>query len=391
MKKVRVAIIGVGNMGSAHASCILKGQVQGMVLSALCDTNQERLQIYREKYPSIRTFLNYQDLFKSGLADAVIIATPHKYHACIAEDAFRSNLHVMVEKPVDISVSAARKLNQVAKESGKVFGIMFNQRTNPLFQMTHEIVHSGQLGELKRSIWIVTNWYRTQAYYDSGNWRATWSGEGGGVLLNQAPHNLDLWQWICGMPVSLTAYCDKAQYHNIDVEDRATILANYANGGIGTFITSTGELPGTNRLEISGNLGKLVLENGILKWWKIKESERSICFSSTESFPTVETEYKEFKQEKPESAHCGILQNFTNAILNREPLLAPGYEGIHELMISNAAYMSEWCDHKRIALPFDEALFEQLLEKQIEHSRPQKDGCNSEYSERYNKRWKVNW
>lgn len=392
MDRIRVGIVGAGNMGSAHANCIGNGEIDGMVLAAVCDLDPKRTEKYRGNDSKIAVCRDYRELLQSGTVDAVLIAVPHRLHAQIAIEALEAGLHVLSEKPVDIRVSQAERLNEVAEKSGKVFGIMFNQRTNPLFQKAKEIVQSGQLGELKRSVWIVTNWYRTQRYYDSGDWRATWAGEGGGVLLNQAPHNLDLWQWICGMPVSVIGYCGVAKYHDIEVEDDATILVHYANGATGTFITSTGEYPGTNRLEISGELGKLVLENGVLKQWKLKTSEREICRTSEQGMPKPEVEYSEIVQEGKEPAHKGILQNFANAVLYGEELLAPGTDGINELTISNATYLSSWQGNREITLPFDTTEFDQFLEEKKRGSVWREEtvreaGESTEYKER----WQVNW
>ena len=362
------------------------------MLTAVCDIDPKRTDKYIESGSGIAVFQNYEELLQSKVIDAVLIAVPHRLHATIAIKALQAGLHVLTEKPVDIRVSQAERLNETAEKSGKVFGIMFNQRTNPLFQRARDIVQSGQLGELKRSVWIVTNWYRTQRYYDSGDWRATWAGEGGGVLLNQAPHNLDLWQWICGMPVNVTGYCDVAKYHEIEVEDDATIFVRYANGATGTFITSTGEYPGTNRLEISGDLGKLVLENGVLKHWKLKTSEREICKTSEKGMPKPEYEYTELMQESRETAHKGILQNFANAILYGEELLAPGTDGVNELTISNAAYLSSWQRNREIALPFDTAEFDCLLEEKKRGSVWREETVKEAgESTEYKDRWKVNW
>ena len=284
MEHIKVAVIGIGNMGFAHAACIAENQINYMSLTAVCDTTDKKLAEFSEKYPNIKRYTSYEELFNDKICDSVIIAVPHPLHAEIAIKAFEYGLNVMLEKPADISVSKVKKLNEAAEKSGKVFSVMFNQRTNPLFAKAREIVKSGELGELKRTVWIITNWFRTQNYYDSGDWRATWSGEGGGVLLNQAPHNLDLWQWICGMPESVTAFCDIAKYHNIEVEDDATIFTRYKNGATGVFMTSTGEYPGTNRLEISGDLGKIVLENGILKRYKLKEPISEVIANSKQGF-----------------------------------------------------------------------------------------------------------
>lgn len=391
MDKVLVAVIGLGNMGTAHATCIAKGEVEGMELVAVCDINSRKTTPFVEKYPKVKVYADYKVLLEEKIVDAVIIAVPHPLHSEIALYALEHDVHVLLEKPADISVSKVEKMNAVAAKSDKVFAIMFNQRTNQLFARAREIVKSGQLGELKRTVWIVTNWYRTQSYYKSGDWRATWRGEGGGVLLNQAPHNLDLWQWICGMPQSVVGYCDIAKYHDIEVEDDATILTRYENGATGTFITSTGEFPGTNRLEISGDLGKLVLEAGVLKWWKLKQSEREVCATSEKGCAKIEYDYSEFTQDKKEAAHKGILQNFTNAILHGEELLSPGTDGIYELTISNAAYLSSWLGNKEVKLPFDTAEFDRLLN---EHARNSKSIIAEDHkapSDVYKDRWQVNW
>ena len=391
MNGVRVGIIGIGNMGSTHFKCIKNGEITGMTAYAVCDICEEKLTCVSRKYPEVKTYKDYKLLISDPDVDAVIIAVPYQLHGVMAEQALKNGKHVLVEKPIDISVSAAKRLCDTAKNSGKVFGIMFNQRTNGLFKKAREIVKSGELGELKRSVWIITNWYRTQYYYDSGTWRATWKGEGGGVLLNQAPHNLDIWQWICGMPSCITAFCNVGKYHNIEVEDEATIYAEYENGATGVFITSTGDCPGTNRLEITGTRGKMVLEQGLLKLWRLREDERDICKTCKNGFLSPEMDYEEFTAEK-ETGHPGILQNFTNAVLYGEELLAPGFDGINELTISNAAYLSQWKGNKRIAIPFDCDEFDKLLfEKRELSSVREIKKTDLKKDSSCLGRWQVNW
>ena len=390
MNGVKVGIIGIGNMGYAHLQTVTAGNIPDMTVTAVCDINPERLKAAKAEYPDIAAFGDYTDLLKNSDTNAVIIAVPHPLHAKIAIEAFEYGKHVLVEKPMDITVSAAEKLCAAARKSGKVFAVMFNQRTNGLFREARRIVNSGELGELKRSVWIITNWYRTQSYYDSGSWRATWRGEGGGVLLNQAPHNLDIWQWICGKPSAVTAFCNVGKFHNIEVEDEATIYTEYENGATGVFITSTGDCPGTNRLEITGTRGKIVLENGLLKLWKLKEDERDICKNSVEGFVTPETEYSEFTAER-EEAHAGILKNFAGAILYGEELLSPGYDGINELTISNAAYLSEWTGNKRVPLPFDTAEFDRLLKEKQKSSEIKEKTVKKSTDKSCGGRWQVNW
>ena len=390
---IRTAVIGIGNMGSAHAKCIGSGAIRGMDLIAVCDLRPERLSWAEKELPEARRFTDYRQLISSGDVDAVIIAVPHPMHSVIAEAAMRAGLDVLTEKPLDIRLSAAKRAVAVAKETGRVFAVMLNQRTDPIFQRARELVRSGRLGELKRSVWIITNWYRTQHYYDSGSWRATWAGEGGGVLLNQAPHNLDLWQWICGMPVDITARCDVAKFHHVEVEDDATLLVRYANGATGCFITSTGEYPGTNRLEISGSRGKIVLENGTLKTWMLEEDEAVVRFHSDENFPKIPLAYEEWQPNTAPSAHAGILQNFADAILEGAPLLSPAEDGLNELALSNAAYLSSWQGGVSVPLPLEEEKFDALLDERQAASKLS-DRLNEEdrpITGEYSKRWQVNW
>lgn len=390
MKTVRFGIIGVGNMGSSHAACLASGKIEGAILTALCDIDENRRNILSEKYPNTAIFADYKEMIKSGSVDAVIIATPHPMHSEMSVYAMQNGVHVLCEKPADITAEKAAFSARVAEQTGRKYAVMFNQRTNPLFREAKRVVESGEIGELKRLVWIVTNWYRTQNYYDNGDWRATWKGEGGGVLMNQAPHNLDLWLWICGMPERVFATCSAGKYHNIEVEDDATILAEYKNGATATFITSTGEYPGTNRLEITGDKGKLVIEGGKLKKWLLPQSERDFCFTSNESTVDIKPEYSELSQTEQESGHRGILQNFTNSILNGELLISSGVDGIGELIISNAAYLSaqkgEWID-----LPFSSKRYNKFLRTKSAKGVKKQPINASKFRDSYSDRWKVNW
>ncbi len=389
MKELKVGIIGIGNMGYTHAKNIFEGKIKRLKLVAVCDIDKSKLEKAKEEFPNILTFENADELLKSNTVDAVIIATPHYYHTEIAIKAFEADLNVLTEKPAGVRASDVLKMNSAAEKSGKVFGIMWNQRTNPLFKKAKELVENGTLGSMKRMVWIITNWYRTQNYYDSATWRATWSGEGGGVLLNQAPHNLDLWQWIFGMPDAIYASCDVGKWHNIEVEDDATIIGYYKNGAIATFITSTGEYPGTNRLEISGSKGKMVLEKGKLTLTLTNDDEREFCYTCPEGFPCFETNETVFEQNEKESSHNGILQNFTDAILDGTPLLAPGYDGIKEITLSNAAYLSSWTG-KKIELPMNNKEFDEELKKRIDTSMGERT-VSEKKAKGQSSRWQVNW
>ena len=387
---ISVGLIGIGNMGSAHASAVGGGRIKGLRLAAACDIDAERLALCLEKNPGVKGYADWHELIRDPELDAVIVAVPHPMHATIAMEALQAGKHVLVEKPVDITVTKARQLNEVAKKSGKVFAIMFNQRTHPLFAQAREIVKSGRLGQLQRSVWIVTNWYRTQNYYNSGTWRATWSGEGGGVLLNQAPHNLDLWQWICGMPTEITAFCDIAKYHDIEVEDDVTIFARYENGATGVFITTTGEFPGTNRLEITGTLGKLVIEEGKMKWWKLDKDAQAVARDTAANY-SFDMVVEDIPQTTPETAHAGILQNFSDAMRFGAELLSPGTDGIYELSISNAAYLSSAKGNVPVSLPLEGEEFDILLANLIEASAEKNGAPDKMYNTQYHDRWQVRW
>ncbi len=392
MDILRIGVVGIGNMGSAHAVQIFENRVRGAVLAAVCDSDPERLAFAAKRFgKGVLAYGDYHRMLEEKKIDAVVIATPHKLHPVIAREAFSHGLCVLTEKPAGVDVASVREMNRAAKESGQVFGIMYNQRTNFLYRKLHDLMKAGTLGEMKRFVWIINNWYRTQCYYDSGDWRATWNGEGGGVLLNQCPHNLDIWQWIAGMPVRLRAFCREGQYHNIGVEDDATIYAEYANGATAVFITSTGEYPGTNRMEISGTRGKAVVEEGRLKLYLLKQDEREICFTAKEGMPAEKVECTVVEQEKPDGGHLEILQNFTDAVLYGEKLLAPGSDGIYGLTISNAAYLSSWKD-TWVTLPANEQEFLDFLGKKQEEERVfnrvvQRENLSGEYADR----WQVNW
>ena len=369
MTKVRLGIIGVGNMGSGHAANILAGKCPEIELTAVADRREARRQWAKDTLPEgTAIFEEGSDLIQSGLCDAVHICTPHYQHPTLAMEAFAAGLHVMCEKPAGVYTKAVREMNEAAEKSGKVFAMMFNQRTNCVYRKMHEMVHSGQLGELKRVNWIITDWYRTQIYYDSGDWRATWDGEGGGVLLNQCPHQLDLLQWICGLPKTVQAFCQEGKWHDIEVEDDVTAYLQFANGATGVFVTTTGDAPGTNRFEVTGTLGKLVCENDKLTFWKLAQDEREFCRTATEGFAQPQCQQVEVETDGENLQHVGVLNAFAGKILHGTPLVAEGYEGLGGLTLSNAMHLSSWLG-RAVDIPSDEELFLSELNKRRATSR----------------------
>lgn len=361
MEKVRLGIIGIGNMGSAHAQSILEGQVPEMELAAVADLRGERREWARRNLPeTVRIFEDGDSLIEARCCDAVLVSTPHYDHPRLVIRTLENGMHAMCEKPAGVYTKQVREMNEAAEKSDKVFAMMFNQRTNHVYRKMKEIVDSGAYGEIKRVNWIITDWYRSQAYYNSGGWRATWAGEGGGVLLNQCPHNLDLLQWICGMPVKVQAFCHNGKWHDIEVEDDVTAYLEFANGATGVFVTTTADAPGTNRFEVTLERGKLVCENNSLSFYELEVSEREYCFTTKEGFEKPAGHFVTLETDGENPQHVGVLRAFAANILRGEPLVARGCEGINGLILSNAMHLSSWLE-RPVTLPLDEDLFLEKL------------------------------
>ncbi len=374
MRKVKLGIIGIGNMGTGHVNSILGGNTPEIELAAVADREEGRRAWAKETVPEgVAIFEEGSELINSGLCEAVLIAVPHYQHPPLAMEAFAKGLHVMCEKPAGVYTKQVKEMNAAAEKSGLVFGMMFNQRTNCIYRKMHEMIAGGSLGEIRRVNWLITDWFRTQYYYDSGAWRATWDGEGGGVLLNQCPHNLDLIQWICGMPVRVQAFCHEGKWHNIEVEDDVTAYLEYPNGATGVFITSTGDAPGTNRFEVTLDLGKLVCENNKLVLYRNDVRVSDFLKTSNQGFarPAVQVEEIETDGENPQ--HKGVLNAFAANILRGEPLVANGAEGIFGLTLSNAMHLSSWLG-RAVDLPLNEDLFLDELNKRRANSRAKAGG-----------------
>ncbi len=379
MKTIRIGVIGVGNMGSGHVRMLTNGDCPEFTLTAICDLIPQRAESSRREAldnlkkrgltGEITLFTDAIAMLDSGLIDAVTVATPHYDHPKYVIAAIERGIHVLSEKPAGVYTKAVRQMNEVAGAHPEVvFGLMFNQRTDPVYIKMKKLISSGTLGEIKRVNWIITNWYRPQKYYDSGAWRATWSGEGGGVLLNQCPHNLDLWQWICGMPIKIDAHLHYGKWHDIEVEDDVTAYAEYANGATGVFITSTGDAPGTNRLEILCDGGKLICEDGRLTLWQNEIPESIFRVNAPSAFSAPPCKRTDLTPSENAPQHKGVLNAFGGAILRGEPLIARGQEGINGLTISNAMHLSSWLSCP-VKLPLDEDLFLSELQKRIAASR----------------------
>ncbi len=380
MEKVRLGIIGFGNMGSGHFAYIQKGDCPEIEVTAIADINPDRLAYAKEvSEGKVTLFDDAIKMLDSGLIDAAVVAVPHYDHPVYAQECFKRGIHVMVEKPAGVYTKHVKEMNEAAKKANVVFGMMFNQRTNCVYRKMRELVHSGKYGEIRRTNWLITNWFRPQSYYDSGAWRATWSGEGGGVLMNQCPHQLDLWQWICGMPSRVSAHMHLGKWHDIEVEDDVTAYVEYPNGATGVFITTTGDGMGSNRFEVQMDKAKLVVENDELRVWEFDQSVPEFMKTCTASFGAPKTEEIKVETDGLNPQHCGVMNAFAAAILRGEPLVASGLEGINGLTLSNAMHLSHWTGGM-VELPFDDELYYNELMKRVATSR-RKEGVKAVFAD----------
>lgn len=376
MTQVKMGIIGIGVQGSSYAKFITEGKVKHTVLAAICDNDPAKKQWATENYPDVSFFDNYIEMLDSGLVNAMVTCVPHYFHPEMGIAALERNINALIEKPAGVYTKQVRELNEFAATKPNVaFGIMFNQRTNPLYQKLKELVDNGEIGNIRRTNWMITTWWRPQGYYDQGAWRATWKGEGGGVLVNQAPHQLDLFQWICGMPSRVYSNVKYGYQRNIAVEDDVTAIFDYPNGATGSFITCTHDIVGTDRFEIYGDKGKIVVDDSnkiTIKRLNKTEKEFSDTMSMMEVAKLVmggntDELYSEEVIEFESTwgvQHINVFNNFAEHIIEGKPLLAPGSDGINGVALANSIHLSSWLG-KAVELPIDEEEYLAELNKKI--------------------------
>ena len=387
MEEVRIGVVGLGGMGINHIGSIEK--TDGIRLTAVCDARKEVVEEQATKN-KVEAFLEFDEMIKAGIVDAVLIATPHYFHTPLAIAALEAGIHVLTEKPVAVHKADVEKMIAAYEKHPELkFAAMFQMRTMGIWKKLKSLIVNGELGKIKRINWIITNWYRTQAYYDGGGWRATWKGEGGGVLLNQCPHQLDLFQWLFGMPSKIRATCALGKYHNIEVEDDVTAFCEYPEGHTGVFITSTGEYPGTNRLEIACDRGRVVVENNTIKFDRTEmlvQEHIDTCENSFEAPAKWDVEVPPEK-DGDDSYHRLIIANFADAILTGADLIAPAQEGMNSIELSNSMVYSSIKD-QTVELPLDSAKFATLLEELIANStfvKPEEKKSKGDFTKSFNK------
>lgn len=382
MKTVRLGIIGIGAQGGTYAGFISEGKVKNMVIGAICDIDPAKKAMCAEKYPDVPFYDNYIDMLESGDVDAVVTTVPHYLHPEMGIEALKRDIHALLEKPAGVYTKQVKELNEFAATKPELtFAIFFNQRTNPLYQKVKEIIDNGEIGNIRRTNWMITAWWRPQGYYDQSAWRATWSGEGGGVLVNQAPHQIDLLQWICGMPKKVYSNVKYGYQRDIAVEDEVTTILDYGNGATGVFITCTHDIIGTDRFEILGDKGKIVVDDSkkiTIKRLHKSENEMSATMSWADAMKVFmggdlgeiySEEVLEFESVWGEQ-HIAVLENFAANIVEGKPLLAPGSDGINGVALANAIHLSSWLG-KEVEIPVDEDVYLAELNKKIEEEKKQ--------------------
>lgn len=380
MAKLRYGLIGFGAQGGAYADFLTKGMVEQGALGAICDIDPAKKELAKEKYPETPFYDDYISMLESGDVDAIITCVPHYLHPEMGMEAMKRKIHALLEKPAGVYTKQVREINEFSKKHPDIaFGIMFNQRMNPLYQKLKELIDNGEIGEIRRTNWIITTWWRPQGYYNQSAWRATWGGEGGGVLVNQAPHQLDLWQWICGMPTKVYSKAKFGFRRDIAVEDEVTALVEYENGATGVFVTCTHDVIGTDRFEILGEKGKIVVEGSkkiIITRLKRPELEMSESMDMSDVMKIFmggdvgdiyDVEELEFTDAWGVQ-HSKVMENFADHVLNGAPLVARGEEGIKGVTLANAIHLSTFLD-KEVTLPLDEEQYLEELEKKIEEEK----------------------
>ncbi|WP_163582506.1 Gfo/Idh/MocA family protein [Gracilibacillus saliphilus] len=374
MTKVRLGIIGLGQQGGAYGNMIREGRISNIEIGAICDNDPEKKKRADQEFPGVPFYQDYIEMLNSGNVDAIVTCVPHYLHPEMGIEALERDIHALLEKPAGVYTKQVKEINEFAKTKPDVtYAIMFNQRTNPLYQKVKEIIDNREIGNIRRTNWIITTWWRPQGYYDAGSWRATWDGEGGGVLVNQAPHQIDLLQWICGMPEKVYTKAQYGYQRNIPVEDDVTTILDYGNGATGVFITCTHDVMGTDRLEIHGDQGKIVVDDSkkvTIKRLNKPEKEMSDTMSMQEVSKLFQGEgpgaiYQEEVLNFDSvwgGQHIAVLKNFAANILDGTPLIAPGSDGIHGVELANAMHLSSWLN-KEVTLPIDENQYLEELNK----------------------------
>ena len=357
---VRFGVVGTGNIGSQHIQLLNSGKVAGATVAATASRSTPDL------VTGVPHFVDYRQMFSDADINAVLIATPTMSHVEVAQAALEHNFHVVMEKPIAMSIHQAETLLARVPDDLK-FAVMLNQRFHPAYAKLKQLLVDDAIGSLQRVSWTMTAWYRPDIYYQVSSWRGTWPGEGGGLLINQCIHNLDVLQWLVGLPNSITANVRFGKYHNIDVEDEVSALMTFENGATGMLTASCGEAPGVNRIEIVGDRGTLILEKGVIEVLRSGESVQSHCRTTHEMFGMPEFEGETIEMAEETDQHAAVLRNFVDSVETGTQLLTSGDQGLGSLQLANGILLSAWTSGA-VTLPIDANQYEAKLQEKIRGS-----------------------
>ena len=356
-KPIRFGVIGVGVMGQEHANVI--SSIPTLQLVAVTDAQSKAGRKVAAEF-GCKWFDSAEEMIRGGEVDAIVIATPHWLHGELAVAGLRAGLHVLCEKPLTVTVEQADEVLRVASGNSGIFAVVHQKRFEPAYLYARRMLESGELGPIYRCSMIESAW-RSEAYYRSSPWRGTWKGEGGGVLLNQAPHILDRYAWLCGMPDAVDARCD-TNLHKIEVEDTASAILHHANGAHGYIHISTVEAPAISRTVISCDRGRIVIDNGKLFVTRLRDSIRERTASDTQMMGELESDTREIQLPPGENMLRVFYEDFAAAVAGTGELTCRGEDGRNAVELANAMILSS-VRRQSISLPLDRAAYSQFVEK----------------------------
>lgn len=365
--KVRAVLIGFGGMGRTYAQMIYAGMVPGMELVGVCCRNASGQTLLENAFPGVAIYSDADDMAaQEADFDAVIIVTPHTSHVPLGLRFAALGKHLLLDKPAGVRAADVAALEALCRDKGVTFGMIFNNRRLPAFRRAKALLESGVLGKLHRAVWVCNSWYRSPAYHRSASWRSSWNGECGGLMLNQNPHYLDMWQWFFGLPDRVWADLQFGRYNDFLVDDAVDIQFSYDNGFHGTFISATGEAPGVNRLEIWGSKGKLTIEDGAKLFLDENElSTEEFGKINQEKFASIPHAQRRVELETVENPYQEVFENFARHLLYGDALFADGSDGLKTCMLTNAIYVSGW-EERRVAVPVEPGRYEEGLKARQE-------------------------
>src|SRR3979411_3327211 len=332
---VRFAVIGVGaNVFNMHDPALRSNNVE---IVGVCDINVEAAERQAERL-GCPYFADHRELLAATRPDAVAVLAPHPFHAALAIDCLNAGAPLLVEKPIAVHVAEADRMIAAAAQADRLLAVNLQHRTRGEIRTARKLLESGRLGQIQR-VEMVAIWTRTASYYAQAGWRGTWQGEGGGVLMNQSPHSLDLICHLVGQPSRVVAW-NRTLFHAIETEDTSLSLLEWPNGALGTLLVTTAQAGEPERLEIAGTRGILQLGRGGVHFVEADQDLRDFLKTSPEPFGKPIFRDQDVVLEPGGGDHTDVYANFLEAIRSGAPLVADGAGGRLSLELANALIYS---------------------------------------------------